>query len=225
MLKRFLVISLFAAVSFAGLLLLPEKPVETECCEEEEEVKTIISVYDPIMRSAEAESGIDWRLLSAIAYIESRFHSGLVSKRGAVGIMQIMPSIGRHYGIGSETLAKPNYNIRVAAFLLCEIESAIGLPQGLPEKDRLGIVLACYNGGIGHVSDARRLARAYGDNANSWADVSHYLRMKNEPEYYEHNVVKYGKFSGGRHTVAYVRDVMKRYEHYRKITEKTAINN
>jgi soluble lytic murein transglycosylase len=57
-------------------------------------VECVISPYDEIMQSVEIESGIDWRLLSAIAHTESNFRADAVSKRGAVGLMQIMPDTG-----------------------------------------------------------------------------------------------------------------------------------
>lgn len=180
----------------------------------------LISAYDNIMRSVGAEEGIDWRLLSAIAHTESHFRPDAVSKRGAVGLMQIMPGIGEHFGIPPEELCEPHKNIRAAAMLLDEIDSMVRLPEGVPHDDGLCIVLACYNGGLGHVSDARRLARAHGENMNSWETVSRYLSLKDDPDFYEHEVVAYGKFTGSRQTIAYVRNVMKRYKRYCRITDE-----
>ena len=224
LLKRLLFALLFSGISLAMLLCIALRSEETEVVEEQIVERVRISDYDDIMLAVEEESGIDWRLLSAIAYAESRFSSDLVSKRGAVGVMQVMPSIGRYFGFSTEELAEPYNNIRVAAFLLCDIESSIRLPEDLPPKDRLSILLACYNGGMGHVSDARRLARSFGENMNSWETVSHYLRLKNDPDYYEHEVVKYGQFKSGRSTTAYVRNVLKRYDQYCKMTEKVPGN-
>ena len=133
-----------------------------------------ISDYDDIMKSVGRESGIDWRLLSAIAHTESNFRADAVSSRGAVGLMQIMPSIGEHFGLTAEELQDPHNNVRVAAMLLEEIDSMVQLPNAISREDSLGIVLACYNGGLGHVSDARRLA--HGPGAGCQADGC--LRLK-----------------------------------------------
>ena len=84
----------------------------------------------------------------------------------------------------------------------------------------MSIILACYNGGIGHVTDARRLAKSNGENPNSWEVVARYLRLKADPAIYESELVRYGKFSGSSRTEAYVRGVMKRYEFYRKLADK-----
>ncbi len=177
----------------------------------------VISPYDEVMKTVERETGIDWRLLSAIARTESDFCAEAVSKRGAMGLMQIMPHIGAHFGMNVEDLANPENNVRTAAALLSEIYSMIKVPAEVSEDDVLSLVLACYNGGLGHVADARRLARAHGADMNSWEDVARYLSLKSDPEYYEHEVVSYGRFVGSRQTIAYVRNVMKRYNRYRTI--------
>ena len=64
------------------------------------------------------------------------------------------------------------------------------------DTDRLKIVLACYNGGIGHVVDARNLARKYGANPDSWEVVADYLTKKSDPQYAHDDVVKNGRFIG-----------------------------
>jgi membrane-bound lytic murein transglycosylase F len=162
-------------------------------------------------------------LLSAIAHTESDFRADAVSARGALGLMQIMPNIGQHFGLDKEDPINPIHNVRAAAYLLGEIEQMIKVPEMIPSEDRISLVLACYNGGMGHVADARRLAREYGANMHSWEDVSHYLSLKSDPEYYQHEVVSYGKFTGSRQTIAYVRNVMKRYKRYCAIAEPITI--
>ena len=54
----------------------------------------VISMYDELMQRIGEEEGQDWRLMSAIAYNESRFQDGLISKQGAIGLMQVMPIVG-----------------------------------------------------------------------------------------------------------------------------------
>ena len=50
--------------------------------------------------------------------------------------------------------------------------------------------------------------------------VSRYLRLKAEPEYYQSEVVRNGRFTGSRQTLAYVRDVMGRYDKYCRLAER-----
>ena len=179
------------------------------------ELSYVISPYDHLMRSISEESGNDWRLISAIAYHESRFTPDIVSHRGACGLMQIMPAVARQFNItSSEELFDPETNIRVGNQVLNQIYTSLRLPAEVPQKDRMSLALACYNGGIGHVDDARRLARVNGEDPNSWEVVSRYLDLKADSTYYESDVVRCGKFTGSEQTRAFVDDVMSRYDKY-----------
>ena len=191
----------------------------TEIVPEEE---WIISSYDEMMRRIGEEEGQDWLLMSAIAYSESRFRSDLTSNRGAIGLMQIMPIVGRQFNINKEQIADPETNIRLAGKLLRQIEKTLKIHPSTPANDRLSIILACYNGGIGHVCDARRLAKGNGEDYNSWEVVARYLQMKADPAIYESELVRYGKFTGSRQTEAYVREVMHRYDIYRNLIDNGA---
>ena len=49
--------------------------------------------------------------------------------------------------------------------------------------------------------------------------VLRYLELKSDPAYYQHEVVKCGKFTGYRQTRAFVQDVMNRYNKYCRIAQ------
>ena len=183
----------------------------------EEEPKYLISRFDDIMRKVGAEQGQDWRLMSAIAYSESRFIENLESQQGAKGIMQIRPVVARHFKMPVDSINDTETNVRLAGMLLSELDGMLRMPASTPEQDRLSIILASYNAGIGHVLDARRLARSEGANPNSWVDVSRYLQLKSSPEYYEKDIVQCGKFSGSGQTLSYVKQVMRKYNQYKTL--------
>ena len=65
----------------------------------------VISMYDELMQRIGEEEGQDWRLMSAIAYNESRFQDGLISKQGAIGLMQVMPIVGKQFNVAKEHLS------------------------------------------------------------------------------------------------------------------------
>ena len=174
----------------------------------------VISAYDLLIRNISEQEGHDWRLLSAIAYHESRFQANLVSRQGARGLMQIMPSVARNFSVSAEEAFDPETNVWLANKLLTSIIKSLRLPADLPERDRMALVLASYNSGIGHVKDARRLAALHGENPDSWEVVARYLALEAEPEYYESEAVHCGRFTGSRRTLAYVKDVLGRYEKY-----------
>lgn len=173
-----------------------------------------ISEYDMIMREVCEREGYDWRLLSAIAYNESRFNADVVSSRGARGLMQIMPQTARQFDVDPDEAMVPEVNIMLAAKLLRKIEGMLRFGSNITYNDRMGIVLACYNCGVGHVFDARRLAAKYGCNPDSWNDVAYFLRRKGDPEYLADDAVKCGRFNGSGQTLAFVSDVLSRYDTY-----------
>ena len=182
------------------------------------ELPYIISRFDNVMKRVGAEQGQDWRLMSAIAYSESRFIENLVSSQGAAGIMQIRPIVARHFNVSVDKLNDTETNIRLASMLLGELGKMLRIPAEVSYDDRMKIILASYNAGVGHVQDARRLARAEGANPNSWADVSRYLRLKADPTYYNKEEVRYGRFTGSGQTLSYVEEVMGKYRHYCSLT-------
>ena len=195
----------------------------TESAEVESQMQEwIISSYDEMMCRISEEEGQDWLLMSAIAYSESRFHSDVVSKQGAIGLMQIMPIVGKQFNVEKENIVDPETNIRLAGKLLKQIDKTMKFSPTTSANDRMSIILACYNGGIGHVSDARRLAKSNGEDHNSWEVVARYLKMKADPAVYESELVRHGKFTGSGQTVAYVREVMKRYNFYCDLVDNGA---
>src|SRR5215470_8462720 len=55
--------------------------------------------YEPIIRDAASRHRIDKRMLWVIAYLESRFNPALVSRKGARGMMQLMPKTAARFGL------------------------------------------------------------------------------------------------------------------------------
>lgn len=174
-----------------------------------------ISVWDDLIREVGEREGVDWRLLSAIAYKESRFTHNVTSGRGATGLMQIMPVTARHFKVEEADLSDPEVNITLAAKLIKSIGESLGFSSSSLQGDRLSIILAAYNCGIGTVADARRLALAQGWNPDSWADVSACLELMGNDSY-RCDSVAFRKFIGYGETMAFVDGVRKKYDSYRR---------
>ena len=177
----------------------------------------VISEYDPLIRQVASDRGYDWRLISAIAMQESRFDHDAVSGAGAVGLMQVMPSVARGFKVERHEMTDPLTNVKMGVGLLEQISGTLRFPRHVSERDRLSIILASYNCGIGRVLDARRLAVKYGENHNSWSVVSKYLTLLDEPAYYEDEVVRCGEFRDEAQTLGFVRKVLGYYDSYREI--------
>lgn len=174
-----------------------------------------ISVWDDLLQKVGQKQGVDWKLLSAIAYKESRFHHNITSHRGARGLMQIMPVTARHFNVPAASLSDPEVNITLAAKLIKEIEQSLGFGAGIPADDKLSIVLAAYNCGVGTVANARKLALSEGASPDSWSVISRYLELMGNDEYAS-DTVSYRRFSGSGQTNQFVDGVKKRYDMYRK---------
>ena len=186
-----------------------------EPVEEVVEEQYLISPYDKIFQDVGEEYGVDWLLLSAIARAESEFRFDVVSKAGAVGLMQIMPMVAKSMGYEREQLFDADISVEIAAKLLVSNNKMLRLDRDVEEFERLSFVLACYNAGYSRIADARRLAVYYEDNPDQWSIVATYLSLLSEPEYAEHEVVVSGAFYGSAETVAYVNKVMHIYKLYR----------
>ena len=197
------------------LVSQPNREVWITEVQSEAQEPYLISQYDKLFQEIGGEYGVDWLLLSAIARAESEFRFDAVSKAGAVGLMQIMPSVARSMGYEREQLFDVQTNVAIAAQLLQENNAMLRLAEGFDETERLKFILACYNAGYSRVADARRLARFHEDNANQWGTVAGYLELLSEPEFAEHEVVQSGEFYGSEETIAYVGRVMRIYRNYR----------
>ena len=84
-----------------------------------------------------AQFGVDPILVRAVIQVESDFNPRCISRRGARGLMQLMPETARRYGVRS--IFDPEENIRGGIHYLADL---LGLfPRDLPR------VLAAYNAG------------------------------------------------------------------------------
>lgn len=180
-----------------------------------EEEEPLISQYDKMLQEVGEQYGVDWLLLSAIARAESEFRFDAVSKAGAVGLMQIMPSVAKSMGYEREQLFDPRTSAEVAAQLLHENNDMLRLPEGFDASERVKFILACYNAGYSRIADARRLARYLEESGDEWSIVATYLELLAEPEYVELEIVHSGPFYGSAETIAYVNRVMHIYNIYR----------
>ena len=73
----------------------------------------------------------------------------LVSSKGACGLMQVMPRVARQLGFKGSVMDPGRSNILLAAKVLGKIEKSLDFGPSASEMDRLRIVPARYNGGIG----------------------------------------------------------------------------
>lgn len=191
-----------------------EALAEAERLKAEKAAQLTISSYDHIFKKVAEEHQLDWRLLAALAKAESGFRHNAVSRSGAVGLMQIMPAVGKSFGYSREQLFDVRISVELAARVLHKNLEMLRLPEDIDESEKWSFALACYNAGYGRVADARALARHFEDNPHSWNDVAPYLKKLSEYKYAKHKVVKLGFFRGSKETLGHVNKVLKLYNKY-----------
>ncbi len=165
-----------------------------------------LSPYDSLFREHAARVGIDWRLLAAQCFQESRFDPKARSWAGAVGLFQLMPSTAQELGVRQRE--DPAESIRAGADydarMLGRVEAKLAL------KEQLRFALAAYNVGLGHVEDAQRLAAELGLDPLRWFNhVERAMLLLEQPRYYR--AARHG-YCKGSEPVTYVSRIQAQYE-------------
>jgi len=175
--------------------------------------KGAISPFDHLFKKYAKEINWDWHLLAAVAFHESRFDSTQVSWAGAAGIMQLMPRTASNLGLNRKNIMNPEKNIEAGVQYIKSLNLTFSKIEN--KQERIKFILASYNSGPAHILDARALAEKYGKNKDVWfGHVETFLLKKSEPEFYNDEVVKYGRFRG-RETVNYVEKTLATFEKYK----------
>ena len=174
--------------------------------------KGAISPYDRFFKKFAPGINWDWRLLAALAFRESRFDPSEESWSGAVGLMQIMPRTALNFGLDRFTVLDPEMNIEAAVQYIKSLNLIFRRIEN--KEERIKFILAAYNSGPAHILDAMSLARKFGKNPHIWFNhVEYFLLKKNDPDFYNDPVVKYGYYRG-KETVKYVHNTLTTFEKY-----------
>lgn len=165
-----------------------------------------ISEYDDLVHRQSEALGLDWRLVSALIYQESRFYALARSNANARGLMQVLPEFA---GPQADSLYYPAANMRAGLRLMATTYNSFAYLDSL---DRWRFTLATYHAGNGHVTDARRLAMDRGRDPNNWGKgLAKTLPMLMQHRHYRKT--RHG-FYGGSETVDYVEEIMNRFRNY-----------
>lgn len=97
--------------------------------------------FEQFIAKAADEHQLDPALIRAVIHAESSFRPSVVSRKGAVGLMQLMPSTALQLGISDATV--PEHNIAAGSRYLAQL-----LKQ---HNGDLPLALAAYNAGSSNV--------------------------------------------------------------------------
>jgi len=91
--------------------------------------------YAELIDKVAAEQGVDAKLVRAVIQVESAYRERARSRKGAMGLMQLMPATARQYQVTDPYDPKAN------------IEAGIKHLKSLLERFPLALALAAYNAG------------------------------------------------------------------------------
>ncbi len=135
---------------------------------------------------------IDWLLMTAQGYQESRLDQNKKSKVGAIGVMQIMPATGKELKVGDIHNVDNNINggVKYIRYLIDQYYSK----EQMTDLNKVLFAFAAYNAGPTRISQLRAEAQKRGLNPNIWFDNVERIaaeRIGNETVQYVSNIYKY----------------------------------
>jgi soluble lytic murein transglycosylase-like protein len=93
--------------------------------------------YDAVITGAAKAATIQAALVRAVIVVESGFNPRAVSKKGAIGLMQLQPATAKRYGV--KNIYDPEQNVRAGAHYLSDLLNRF--------DSNLELALAAYNAG------------------------------------------------------------------------------
>lgn len=99
--------------------------------------------YGELIDKMASEQGVPSKLVRAVIQVESAYQPRARSRKGAMGLMQLMPETARQYGVSNPYDPVAN------------IEAGIKHLKGLTERLPLKLALAAYNAGEAAVARFR----------------------------------------------------------------------
>lgn len=171
----------------------------------QDRIRTVLPVYAGLFQQAQQLTGIEWRLVAAIAYQESHWNPQATSETNVRGMMMLTEDTARRLRVVDRL--DPRQSIVAGARYLADLKKS--LPQRIAEPDRTWIALAAFNIGIGHLEDARVLAARQKLNPDSWSDLKKTLPQLAQTD--RADQTKYGTARGGQ-AVVFVETVRAYYD-------------
>jgi membrane-bound lytic murein transglycosylase MltF len=158
----------------------------------------------PHMQTYASQYAFDPLFVAAQGFQESQLDQSLVSHRGAVGVMQLLPETAASPEVGVSDISTAEANIHAGVRYLAWIRDTYFDDPELGELQQLALALASYNAGPARVRRLRAKATARGLDPNTWFD----------------NVELIAAEDIGKETVDYVGNIYKYYVAFKLAEER-----
>ncbi|WP_394153053.1 transglycosylase SLT domain-containing protein [Vibrio maritimus] len=136
----------------------------------------------------------DFLMIAAQAFQESKLNQNKVSPKGAVGIMQVLPSTARDQNVNIKNINNIENNVHAGVKYMRFIRDRYFSDDAISDDDKVYLTLAAYNAGPGNISRMRRLAEKHGYDPNKWFGNVELMARRNissEPVTYVANINRY----------------------------------
>jgi membrane-bound lytic murein transglycosylase MltF len=175
-----------------------------------------ISAYDSLIKRYSKKYKFNWLLISAQINQESSFNPNAKSLAGAKGLMQIMPKTAKKLQISN--LHIPKNAIAAGIKYMHWIRQQYN--ESMSIEDKNWFTLAAYNAGIGHVQDARKLAKQLHLDPDRWFDHTEKAMLLLAKKKYARKA-RYG-YVRGSEAVFYVKQIRHIFQLYQLAFSKKA---
>jgi membrane-bound lytic murein transglycosylase MltF len=149
--------------------------------------------------------GLDPLMLAAQGYQESQLNQDAKSRKGAIGIMQVMPATGARLKVGDIRIAEAN--VHAGTKYMDELLTKYLGNATFDETNRTLFAFACYNAGPGNIARMRKEAEKRGFDPNKWFN----------------NVELVTTEKIGMQTATYVRNIYKYYVAYKLMIDAQGV--
>jgi membrane-bound lytic murein transglycosylase MltF len=167
----------------------------------EAERKKLLALVEMFKRYGD-KYGVDYLLMAAQGFQESRLDQSVKSRVGAIGVMQVMPATGKDLAVGDITQIEPNIHAGVKYFRF--MVDTFYKDEPMTQLDKGLMTLASYNAGPGRIRTLRKEAARRGLDPNVWFG----------------NVEQVVSEKIGRETVTYVSNIYKYYVAYHLVLDR-----
>lgn len=154
----------------------------------------IFQTAEPLIKRYAAQYGLDWKMILAQAYQESKLDQSKRSSAGAIGIMQVLPDTARDKNVAIPNIEEPEANVHAGVKYLNHLREDYYAEDSMAPVDRILFSLAAYNAGPGNINRARSRAKRMGLDPNRWfsnVEIAAARTISREPVIYVRNIYKY----------------------------------
>ena len=175
------------------------------------DMTTKLPIYEGKFKEAANVYNLDWKLLAAISYQESKWNNNAISPTGVKGLMMLTKSTATMLGVNR---LNPTETILGASKYITQLSKKY---IKYNDDTKLSMTLASYNVGPGHINDIIKLANKDGANLENWLTLKKYLLKLHKNKFYKD--MKFG-YARGWEAVQYIENVKQYYDIISFLEEK-----